>query len=115
MRTNQNNNSGAYRTLWPFVRSICSCMLALSGLLWINPLLAANNTPDKLVPINTIDSQVGSQGISIKMNRFCGDTSDAPTCFYENPGSSSDIQMLVLDQKNLQPFIPGSTRKPISL
>lgn len=106
MRTNQNNNSESYRTLWPFVRSICSCMLALSGLLWINPLQAANDTPDKLVAINTIDSESDSQGISVKMNRFCGDASDAPTCFYEIPGASSDVQMLVLDQKTLQLFPP---------
>ena len=87
-----------------FFHFICGSMLALGGLLWINPL-QADSTPDKLVPINTIDSQSGSTGISIQLNRFCGDgSSDAPTCFYKNPGTSDDVHVLVLDQKNLQPF-----------
>ncbi len=87
---------------------ICGAMLALVGFLWINPLQAATDTPDKLVPINTIDSQSGSTGISVQINRFCGDgSSGAPTCFYKNPGPSSNVHLLVLDQKTLQPYTPS--------
>ena len=97
------------RTFSPFQRlkdrSAIGFIIMLFGVLWMTPVQAGtNNKAAPLVAINTIalDSS-GNQGIAVGLNRFCGDAADAPKCFYENPGQSSDVQMLVLDRTTVQP------------
>lgn len=103
-----NNNLNLNRSLLWLTRLLINLLLVFFALQWSLTVQAANDTPDKLVAINTIDfDNSGNQGILVELNRFCGDASNAPTCFYMNPGSASDVQMLVLDQKTLLPFTPS--------
>ena len=80
-------------------------IIVLFGVFWMSAVQAdTNNNPAPLVTINTIAFDSASkQGIAVGLNRFCGNGTDAPKCFYENPGQSSDVQMLVLDRSTVLP------------
>ena len=86
-------------------RSTIGFIIALFGVFWMSAVQAdTNNNPAPLVTINTIAfDSAGNQGIAVGLNRFCGNGTDAPKCFYENPGQSSDVQMLVLDRITVLP------------
>ena len=98
------------RTFSPFQRlkdrSAIGFIIMLFGVLWMTPVQAGtNNNSAPLMTVNTIAFDSASkQGIAVGLNRFCGDAADAPKCFYENPGQSSDVQMLVLDRTTVQPI-----------
>jgi len=86
-------------------RSTIGFIIALFGVFWMSAVQAdTNNNPAPLVTINTIAfDSASNQGIAVGLNRFCGNGTDAPKCFYENPGQSSNVQMLVLDRITVQP------------
>ena len=86
-------------------RSTIGFIIVLFGVFWMSAVQAdTNNNPAPLVTINTIAFDSASkQGIAVGLNRFCGNGTDAPKCFYENPGQSSDVQMLVLDRSTVLP------------
>jgi hypothetical protein len=74
-------------------RSVIGFIIILFGVLWMTPVQAGtNNNPAPLVTVNTIAFDSSSnQGIAVGLNRFCGNGTDAPKCFYENPGQSLRI------------------------
>ena len=56
-----------------------------------------------LPPVNTFASEGGKNGIRIGVTRECdGPAASGPPCFFANPGTDQDLQVLVLDRRTLE-------------
>ncbi len=61
--------------------------------------------PQPRVPVDTFASENGQDGIAVGVTSGCSDPTEASSqpCFYANPGSGNELQVLVLDRDTLQP------------
>jgi hypothetical protein len=61
--------------------------------------------PQPRVPVDTFASEGGQDGIAVGVTSGCSDPTESSSqpCFYANPGSGNELQVLVLDRDTLQP------------
>lgn len=68
--------------------------------------VAAELGGQPLVAVETMATEGGNSGISLQMTRECEGAqkrAEEP-CFYANPGSNEELQLLVLERASLAPF-----------